>query len=164
MIFCCAGGGCSCSAVSLSLSVGHIRPGIRCDAVRWEQILRRCRLGTAYTKSMKIIRTYFLSYIWSKMLSSPPNVWRRHPRQNGSHHLLKYFWNNERSVKWRFIIFPVKSSWTVLKWYTVMKTVFKTKSMKRKSLGICIMKILDFESDWRKCLLKEIQLSIRKSS
>ena len=31
-----------------------------------------------------------------------------------------------------------------LAWYTVMKTAFKTKSMKSESLGIFIMKILDF--------------------
>ena len=36
------------------------------------------------------------------------------------------------------------SSWKAIKWYTVMKTAFKTKSMKSESF---IMKILNFKSD-----------------
>ena len=45
------------------------------------------------------------------------------------------------------------SSWKAIKWYTVMKTAFRTKSMKSESF---IMKILNFKSDRRICVFKEI--------
>ena len=44
-------------------------------------------------------------------------------------------------------VFPEMSSWTGLAWSTVMKTAFKTKDMKSESVGIFIMKILDFIID-----------------
>ena len=52
-------------------------------------------------------------------------------------------------------VFAEISSWTALKWYTVMKTEFKTKNMKTESFGIFITKILNFKSDWRICIFKE---------
>ena len=44
-------------------------------------------------------------------------------------------------------VFAEMSSWTDIAWYTVMKTVFKTKSMKSESFVIFIMKILNLKSD-----------------
>ena len=53
-------------------------------------------------------------------------------------------------------VFAEMSSWTALTWYKVTKTALKTKNMKSESFGIFIMKILDFESDRKICIFKEI--------
>ena len=39
-------------------------------------------------------------------------------------------------------VFAEMSSWAALTCYTVMETAFKTKTIKRKSVGIFIMKIV----------------------
>ena len=44
-------------------------------------------------------------------------------------------------------VFAEMSSWTVLTWYTVRKTAFKTKNMKSEYFGISIMKFLNVKSD-----------------
>ena len=62
------------------------------------------------------------------------------------------------------IVFEEMSSWTALAWYTVMKTVFRTTSMKRDSFENFIMKILNFKSDCRKCILEEIQRITTRNS
>ena len=50
-----------------------------------------------------------------------------------------------------------------LTWHIGMKAAFYTKNLKRKSFGICIMNILNFQTDWCKCIFKEIQhITVRK--
>ena len=61
-------------------------------------------------------------------------------------------------------VFAEMSSWTALAWYTVMKTAFRTKSIKRDSFGNFIMKILNFKSDCRKCIYEEIQRITTRNS
>ena len=61
-------------------------------------------------------------------------------------------------------VFAGMSSWTALTWYKVTKTTFKTKNVKSKSFWMFFMKILNFESDRKICLFKEIQQKTTRSS
>ena len=57
-------------------------------------------------------------------------------------------------------VFRGMSSWTPLTWHIGMKN----KSMESKSSGVFITKIIDFKTDWRKCVFKEIQHKTARNS
>ena len=74
---------------------------------------------------------------------------------------LLIFLYNVIAIRWEQF-FAEMSSWIALTWYTVMKTAYKTKYIyENESAGIFIMKFLNFKSDLRICILKEIKHIIK---
>ena len=53
-------------------------------------------------------------------------------------------------------VFAEMSSWTALTWHKMTWTGIKAKNMKSEYFRIFPMKILNFESDRKICLCKEI--------
>ena len=54
-------------------------------------------------------------------------------------------------------VFSEMSSWAALQLYKMSNTTFQTKNMKSESFGILTIKVLNFESDLKICIFKEIQ-------